>query len=99
MSDSLDAFFRYNLPLQVMPGDDNGGATKILLYLPRKERTNGWADLADMLPEGATREQFFNRAAEIFDNLAKLMRHAGGEPRALIHYPDDAPSVVEGEDE
>ena len=93
MSDPLADFFRYNLPIQVMPDDDGG--TKILLYLPRKQRLNGWAYLADMLPEGVTREQFFNRAAEIYDNLAALMRHAATEPRALIYYPDADPAVAE----
>ena len=90
---SLDDFFRYNLPIQVTT--NYAGKTQILLYLPRKERLNGWASLADVLPEGATREQFFNRAADIYENLAKLMRHAATEPKAFIYYPDDAPSVCE----
>jgi hypothetical protein len=93
MSDPLDAFFAYNLPIQVMPSE--GGGTKVLLYLPRKERTNGWADLADMLPEGATRAEFFDRAAKTYENLAALMRHAGAEPRALIYYPDAEPRVAD----
>jgi hypothetical protein len=91
MPDALDAFFTYNLPIQVMPSDDDGA--KVLLYLPRKQRLNGWAYLADVLPEGVTRAEFFNRAAEVYDNLAKLMRHAATEPRAFIYYPNDAPAV------
>lgn len=90
---SLDDFFRYNLPIQASPND--AGGTRILLYLPRKERLNGWASLADILPEGATREQFFNRAADIYENLAKLMRHAATEPKAFIYYPDGKPTVSE----
>jgi hypothetical protein len=95
MPDALDAFFAYNLPIQVMPSGSDGA--KVLLYLPRKERLNGWADLADVLPEGATRAEFFGQAAEVYDNLAALMRHAATEPKAMIYYPTDAPAVVEGE--
>ncbi len=90
---SLDDFFRYNLPIQVMPDDD--GETLILVYMPRKERMAGWMSLAESVPEGATREEFFNRAADIYENLAKLMRHAATEPKAFIYYPTNAPSVVE----
>jgi hypothetical protein len=93
MSDALDHFFTYNLPIQVTPTGTDGA--KVLLYLPRKERLNGWADLADILPAGVTREEFFGRAAEVYDNLAALMRHAATEPRAFIYYPADPPSVVE----
>tara|TARA_R110000822_G_scaffold112771_6_gene243759 strand:+ start:468 stop:749 length:282 start_codon:yes stop_codon:yes gene_type:complete len=90
---NLDNFFAYNLPIQA--ATNRAGETRILLYLPRKERLNGWADLSDILPEGATREQFFNRAADIYENLAKLMRHAATEPKALIYYPDGKPTAAE----
>ena len=97
MPDTLEDFFTYNLPIQVTPTGPNG--PQVLLYLPWKERLNGWADLADVLPAGVTRVEFFIRAAEVFDYMAALMRHAATEPRAFIYYPNDAPAVVEGEDE
>jgi hypothetical protein len=95
MPDALDHFFTYNLPIQVTPIGPNG--PQVLLYLPRKERLNGWADLADVLPAGVTRAEFFGRAAKIYDNMAALMRHAATEPRAFIYYPNNAPAIVEDE--
>jgi len=88
---AADDFFRYNLPIQVMMDDD--GETRVLLYLPRKEMLNGWAALGEVLPEGMTRAEFFNRAADIYENLAKLMRHAATESRAFVYYPDAEPQV------
>jgi hypothetical protein len=88
---AADDFFNYNLPIQVMPNDD--GETRVLLYLPRKEMLNGWAALDEVLPEGMTRAEFFNRAADIYENLAKLMRHAATEPKAFIYYPDAEPQL------
>ena len=90
----LDEFFCYNLPIQVSP--DGKGGTRVLLYQPRKERITAWLSLEGcdgVLPEDATREQFFNRAAEAYENLAKLMRHAAAEPKALIYYPDGRPTL------
>jgi len=88
---AADDFFTYNLPIQVIP--DDSGETRVLLYLPRKEMLNGWAALSEVLPEDMTREQFFNRAADIYENLARLMRHAATEPRAFVYYPDAEPRV------
>ncbi len=88
---AADDFFSYNLPIQVMPNDC--GKTNVLLYLPRKEMLNGWAALDEVLPEGMTRAEFFERAAAIYENLAKLMRHAATEPKAFVYYPDAEPRV------
>jgi len=88
---AADDFFRYNLPIQVMTDDD--GETLVLLYLPRKEMLNGWAALDEVLPEGMTRAEFFERAATIYENLAKLMRHAATEPKAFIYYPNAEPQI------
>jgi hypothetical protein len=89
---AADDFFRYNLPIQVMPGD--GMEVRVLLYMPRKERLSDLVDLDEVLPEGMTREQFFSRTADIYENLAKLMRHAATVPRSYVYYPDAEPQVL-----
>lgn len=86
-------YWAYNLPLQVWPKHQDPCDEKspivgarVLNYMPRKERCED-CDLGDLLGE-QTREEFFESAAQVLENLARLMREAGKDPALLVYYPD-----------
>ena len=82
-----DLYWAFNLPLQVWPNDGNSlEDPRILNYMPRKE-TVCETVLSDIIGE-QTREEFFEQAALILENLAKLMRIAGKDPNFNVYYPD-----------
>jgi hypothetical protein len=88
-------FWAYNLPLQVWPtredGEDDGESrpvtgSRLLNYMARKERCCE-IELSECLGD-QTREEFFESAALVLENLARLMREAGKNPALRIYYPD-----------
>ena len=86
-------YWAYNLPLQVWPKHQDPCDEKspivgarVLNYMPRKERCED-CDLSDLLGE-QTREEFFESAAQVLENLARLMREAAKDPALLVYYPD-----------
>ena len=85
-------YWDYNLPLQVWPEhqdpeDENSEVidAKILNYMPRKGRCCD-LKLSDIIGE-QTREDFFENAAQVFENLARLMRVAAKDINTCIYYP------------
>jgi len=85
-------YWAYNLPLQVWPkhldtNDPNSPVVgaRVLNYMPRKERLEE-CELSDLLGE-QTREEFFESAALVLENLARLMRDAGKGPELHVYYP------------
>lgn len=78
-------YWAYNLPLQVSTEDD-GEEVIILNYMPRKEACEQ-VTLSEVIGE-QTREEFFETAALVLENLAGLMRKAGKDPSMLVYYPD-----------
>lgn len=93
MSAKNQLYWAYNLPLQVWPKhqdseDENSPivGARVLNYMPRKERCED-CDLSDLLGE-QTREEFFESAAQVLENLARLMREAAKDPALLVYYPD-----------
>ena len=91
-------YWAYNLPLQVWPTyqdpDDEASpvvGTEILNYMPRKER----CERIELDLEGMTREEFFERAAQTLENLARLMRKAGRDPSKCVYYPNNGMPEVD----
>ena len=80
MTTKNEAYWRYNLPLQVS-GD------LILNYMPRKDRCAD-GSLEDCRGD-QTREEFLENAALVLENLAQLMRKAKDDPEFLVYYPDE----------
>lgn len=80
-------FFGYNLPLQVFPTED-GTDAMILNYMPRRESVSH-LQLSELIDEKFTREKFFEEAALIFENLARLMRLAATDNKLTVYYPDE----------
>jgi hypothetical protein len=86
-------YWNYNLPLQVWPTytDPNNEKSpvkgaRIVNYMPRKEAI---IDIElDGVLEEQTREEFFESAALIFENMARLMREAAKDDTFVIYYPD-----------
>lgn len=88
-----EIYWDYNPPLQVAPIHDDPEdetsevvGTRILNYMPRKERCV-WLDLEEANSDEQTREEFFNQAAEILERLADQMREAARDPTILVYYP------------
>jgi hypothetical protein len=93
MSDT-SLYWAFNLPLQVWPmhadpNDENSPVVgaRILNYMPRRERCETM-DLSELLVE-QTRQEVFERAALVLENLARLMREAGADPTKQVYYPDE----------
>jgi hypothetical protein len=87
------SYFAFNLPLQVWPVHEDPfnekspvTGTRILNYMPRKEGCREL--LLEECLEGKTREEFFERTAQILENLAQQMRKAGKDPELVVYYPD-----------
>lgn len=87
-------YWAYNLPLQVWPvhadeDDDSSLVTgcRILNYMPRRDRSEELM-LADVIGN-QTRQEFFEQAALVLENLARLMREAGADPSKHVYYPDE----------
>lgn len=85
-------YWAYNLPIQVWPQrqdpDDEASpvvGSQVLNYMPRKERCE-MCDLEDLIGD-QTREEYFESAARILENLARLMREAGKDETKLVYYP------------
>lgn len=87
-------YWAYNLPLQVWPIHEDPEnekspviGTTILNYMPRKERCQNASFKELELPGEQTREEFFETAAQVLENLAVLMRKAGKDPNFTVYYP------------
>lgn len=81
-----ELYWTYNLPLQVSPAGDGHGE-QILNYMPRKNRCE-FIDLSEVLGE-QTREEFYSTAADMLENLARLMRVAAADPSFMVYYHDE----------
>ena len=87
-------YWAYNLPLQVWPihedEDDEKSpviGTRVLNYMPRRgccQETT--LEELEVLGE-ETREEFFNKAADILEHLASLMRKVSKDPNFTVYYP------------
>lgn len=102
MSNKNRLYWAFNLPLQVWPKhqdpEDKSSpvvGTHVLNYMPRKERCEN-IDLEELLGE-QTREEFFESAALRLENLARLMRQAGGDATMHVYYHDAGMPVQEPE--
>jgi hypothetical protein len=93
------SYWNYNLPLQLWPvyGDDEEEPEddkeeitdyRILNYMPRREGVFH-LHLSELLGEGESREQYLEKAALVFENLARLFRAAKDDPNMIIYYPDE----------
>lgn len=94
ITEEENIYWAYNLPLQVYPQHENKDdesspviSTSILNYMPRKH-TCEMLDLEECF-DGLVREEFFNKAADILENLAKHMRKAAIDPSHTVYYPDE----------
>lgn len=94
MSIKNELYWASNLPLQVWPKYQNPEdetspivGARVLNYMPRKERCID-CDLDELLGE-QTREEFFESAAHVLENLARLMREAAKDPAMAVYYPVD----------
>ena len=88
-------YWSYNLPLQLWPhhADPEDETSeligyRILNYIPRKEKCVT-IDLDEDILNGQTDEEFFIKAAEVLENLARLFRKAAVIPGTTIYYPDE----------
>lgn len=89
MSEKNGLYHAFNLPLQVWPSED-GSSCEVLNYMPRKHGVR-MAELSDLMGE-QSREDFFNKAADGLENLAKLMRRAAVDPVFTVYYHDADPN-------
>ena len=88
-------YWAYNLPLQVWPkhkdpGDSSSSVVghRLVNYMARKECCCE-LELDEDTLGGQTREEFFNTAADILENLAGQMRKCAAAETDFIYYPDD----------
>lgn len=99
-----ETYWDYNLPLQYWPRFENEEeesgnviGSRILNYMPRKERCCEMSSDDDYLGE-QTHEEFFECAAKHCENLARLFRNVAKDPSAHVYYHDEGMDVVEGKE-
>lgn len=90
-------FFDYNLPLQIMGGDDGAEGierfgNKCLNYMPRKERTEelSWDDLFEGNPyDEQDLKDVCTVTAAVLKNLARLFIEFRDGKRNYVYYADE----------
>lgn len=84
--DQYALYWAFNVPLQAYKDDD--GSFEILNYAPRKNSVLS-IPLTDVVDDPTHYPAFFNRAADILENLARQFRELAEGKVDMVYYPDE----------